>query len=88
MQAAPLSVRECAEAERSRSEARHTADLAIHEAQLRRYVSPPSHTAYPLEYAFHVLGDVRGTRVLDFGCGSGSNTVCLARRASAGCGHF
>jgi SAM-dependent methyltransferase len=35
-----------------------------------------------LEYAFHLLGDVRGKRVLDLGCGSGENTVPLLMRGA------
>lgn len=80
--AAGITVRERAEAERSRSEARNTAHLRIPDRELRRYISPSLHTCYPLEYAFHVLGDVRGKRVVDFGCGSGENTVLLARRGA------
>jgi 2-polyprenyl-3-methyl-5-hydroxy-6-metoxy-1,4-benzoquinol methylase len=30
------------------------------------------------EYRFHLLGDLRGKRVLDLGCGEGSNAVLLA----------
>src|SRR5207245_515478 len=38
--------------------------------------------AYPLEYAYALLGDVSGKRVLDFGCGSGENALLLARRGA------
>ena len=47
-----------------------------------RYANPPRDTPYPLEYAYHLLGDVRGKRVLDFGCGTGSNSALLARRGA------
>jgi SAM-dependent methyltransferase len=32
----------------------------------------------PLEYAFQLLGDIRGKTVVDLGCGDGLNTVILA----------
>jgi SAM-dependent methyltransferase len=37
----------------------------------RRYFSP--------EYRYRVLGDLRGKRVLDVGCGEGTNAVILAK---------
>jgi ubiquinone/menaquinone biosynthesis C-methylase UbiE len=43
-------------------------------------------TVYPLEYAFAAIGEVRGKRVLDFGCGSGENTLVLARRGARAIG--
>ena len=77
-----LGVRERAEIERSVSEARHTAELTIPDDQLRRYVAPPADTCYPLEYSCHLLGEIAGARVVDFGSGSGANTVILARRGA------
>lgn len=47
-----------------------------------RYFTPPSDTVHPLEYAFHLLGDVRGKTILEYGCGDGSNTVLLAHRGA------
>lgn len=75
---------ERAEIERSSVEAARTPDAELRavERELRRYVDPPADTAYPLEYAFHLLGDVRGRTVLDFGCGSGENSLVLARRGA------
>src|SRR5205807_7968801 len=35
-----------------------------------------------IEPAFRQLGDVRGLRVLDFGCGHGMGAVVLARRGA------
>jgi 2-polyprenyl-3-methyl-5-hydroxy-6-metoxy-1,4-benzoquinol methylase len=35
-------------------------------------------TVFPIEYAFHLLGDVRGKTVVDLGCGDGLNTIILA----------
>jgi SAM-dependent methyltransferase len=83
---APESMRawECAEIERSDIEASLSADrsLVANARTLARYGNPPAGTAYPLEYAYHTLGDVRGCTVLDFGCGSGENTVLLANRGA------
>src|SRR5437870_779664 len=78
------AVREHAEIERSAYEARHTPDerFLADEKDLSRYLNPPPHTVYPLEYAFFLLGDVRGRTVVDFGCGSGENTLPLARRGA------
>lgn len=76
--------RERAEIERSSVEAGLTSEARLlssaHTRQ--RYLCPPADTAYPLEFAFHLLGDVHGARVLDFGCGSGGNTVLLAARGA------
>ena len=68
------------EVERSRSEAINTKKLKPGVSQITRYLQPPADTCYPLEYAFHLLGDVRGKDVLDLGCGSGENTLLLAHR--------
>lgn len=43
-----------------------------------RYAHPPAETAYPWEYAFHLLGDVTGKTVLDLGCGDGQATTLVA----------
>jgi SAM-dependent methyltransferase len=47
-----------------------------------RYAAPPADTAYPLEYAYHLLGDVRGQEVLDFGCGTGGDSTLIAGRGA------
>lgn len=75
---------ESAEISRSRIEADLTRGgaLKLGAKTLARYASPPAATPYPLEYAYHLLGDVNGKRVLDFGCGSGSNSVLIARRGA------
>jgi SAM-dependent methyltransferase len=73
---------ERAEIERSSVEATLTPDesLRVSPATLARYEAPPADTAYPLEYAYHLLGDVAGQRIVDFGCGSGANSALLANR--------
>ena len=75
---------ERAEIARSSVEATMTPDrdLAVAPETLHRYQAPPADTAYPLEYAYHLLGDISGMRVVDFGCGSGANTVLLAGRGA------
>jgi len=72
--------------ERDREEVRRSAEEAgkiiLKPAQVERYLDPPSDTAYALEYAFHLLGDVRGKNVLDLGCGTGENLIPLMRRGA------
>ena len=79
-----LQTWETAEVSRSSFEALHTpaAQLVADEQNVARYLNPPLDTVYPLEYAYALLGDVRGRTVLDFGCGSGENTLLLARRGA------
>lgn len=72
------------EIERSASEAERTAggSLLEDESNLARYLNPPQDTCYPLEYSYYLLGDASGKAVLDFGCGSGQNSLLLARRGA------
>lgn len=49
---------------------------------LARYSAPPGNTPFQLEYSYHLLGDVRGKTVLDYGCGSGENALLLASRGA------
>jgi 2-polyprenyl-3-methyl-5-hydroxy-6-metoxy-1,4-benzoquinol methylase len=75
---------EQAEVVRSDIEAAATPDstLMIGPKKLRRYQAPPADTAYPLEYSYHLLGDVSGQHVLDIGCGSGMNSVLVAKHGA------
>jgi SAM-dependent methyltransferase len=75
-----IAEQEQSEIERSAAEARKTVVNPI--SDVERYLAPPADTIYPLEYAFHLLGDVAGKTVLDFGCGSGENLVPLVRRGA------
>jgi SAM-dependent methyltransferase len=73
-----------AEIQRSSIEARHTPieRLRTTDWNLRRYLNPPAGTPYPLEYAFHLIGNVSGRTVLDYGCGNGQNSLPLAIRGA------
>ena len=75
---------ESVEAERSASEAkrRETSDLRIRQHIIERYSNPPADTFHALEYAYHLLGEVRGKTILDYGCGAGENTVLAASRGA------
>jgi 2-polyprenyl-3-methyl-5-hydroxy-6-metoxy-1,4-benzoquinol methylase len=77
---------EAAEIKRSAFEASQTnadrAALLDTESNIARYLNPPADTPYPLEYAFHLLGDARGRLVVDFGCGTGENSLLLAKRGA------
>ncbi len=68
------------EVERSDSEAkrRENDELRLSESIIERYRRPPANTPFPLEYAYHLLGDVTGLDVLDYGCGAGENSALIA----------
>src|SRR5688500_10843099 len=76
---------ESVEVERSAGEAqkRETEDLLLAEKTIERYLNPPADTPYQLEYAYHLLGDVKGKTVLDYGCGAGENSVLIASHGAA-----
>jgi SAM-dependent methyltransferase len=71
-----------AEVERSAKEAAQITIGPPNRDQIERYLNPPTDTAFPLEYSFWLLGDVRGKTVLDLGCGAGENIVPLAERGA------
>jgi SAM-dependent methyltransferase len=74
--------RDRAEIERSAAEARKTLLEPFDRSNIERYLDPPADTAYALEYAYHLLGDVRGKTVLDLGCGTGENIIPLIERGA------
>lgn len=74
-----LAERERAEKVRSALAASRTnRDLLVPEATLTRYRAPSDTTVFPLEYAFYLLGDVKGKTIVEYGCGDGIHTVALA----------
>lgn len=77
-----LSERNQAEIERSATEARKFVLKSLERAQIDRYLNPAADTPYGLEYAFHLLGDVRGKTVLDLGCGKGEDIIPLLERGA------
>lgn len=78
-----ISSWERAEVKRSIADAkRDRGDLRADPQNIARYMQPPANTPFPLEYAFHLLGDVRNKSVLEYGCGDGRNTILLAHRGA------
>jgi SAM-dependent methyltransferase len=77
-----LFQRDQTEIERSAAEASKISLKPNSQAQIERYLNPEANTPFALEYAFHLLGDVRGKTVLDLGCGSGENVVPLLARGA------
>jgi SAM-dependent methyltransferase len=74
-----LSERDRVEVERSTAEA---CKAVLAPVDVDRYLDPPADTPFALEYAFFLLGNVRGKTVLDLGCGSGESLVPLATRGA------
>lgn len=68
------------EIERSRTEAQSITEeeLELTQENFQKYVCPPPNCREFLRYAFSLLGNPRGVQVLDYGCGSGENSVLLA----------
>ena len=79
MSSAELFERDQSEIRRSAEEAKK---LVLTKAEVDRYLSPQPNTPYSLEYAFHLLGDANGKKVLDLGCGTGANIIPLAKRGA------
>src|ERR1700722_16738966 len=67
-----LSDRDRAEVERSAAEADR---VGITPVEVERYFDPSADTSYGLECAFYLLGDIRGQKILDLGCGTGENLI-------------
>ncbi|MGH9434144.1 MAG: class I SAM-dependent methyltransferase, partial [Terriglobia bacterium] len=68
---------------RRESEQVYSHEVTVASAKnVRRYMNPPATTRLFLEYAFHLLGDIRGKTILDVGCGGGENSILLAHRGA------
>jgi 2-polyprenyl-3-methyl-5-hydroxy-6-metoxy-1,4-benzoquinol methylase len=57
---------------------RHTVE-PINRLTLARYSAARPRRRFKEEFRFRILGDLRGKRVLDVGCGDGRNAVLLAK---------
>jgi SAM-dependent methyltransferase len=79
----PPSAHDLDEIRRSAEEARNTVLAPPKRSEVERYLNPPGNSPYALEYAFHLLGDARGKKVLDLGCGHGENVALLVERGAA-----
>jgi SAM-dependent methyltransferase len=74
---------ERAEVARSRHEAKRRVRVKpTSPAVRRRYTNPPADAQFPLEYAYYLVGDIRGQIVLDYGCGDGRDACLLAARGA------
>jgi SAM-dependent methyltransferase len=83
--AADTGIGEWERAEIARSRAQAAQSGAVRRTSpgvLQRYANPPADTGFPLEFAYHLLGDVQGKTVLDFGCGDGRESSVLASRGA------
>jgi|SRR5215472_3189620 len=69
------TIRDEAEIARSAIEARK---IVLSPAEVWRYLNPSANTAFPLEYAFYLLGKIDDKHVLDLGCGTGEEIPALA----------
>jgi len=72
------STRWAAEREFFDAQARVAADFNLGKVAAR-YEGAMRHPLYPLEVAYQSLGDIRGKRLLDVGCGLGENSLLFAR---------
>jgi len=48
------------------------------ESEIQRYDRPRSDTVFPLEYPFHLVGNLIRRTIIDLGCGDGMISVILA----------
>jgi SAM-dependent methyltransferase len=74
-----LKQRDAEEVVRSREEAQET---VLTPCDVDRYLAPPADSPFALEYTFHLVGDVGGQTVLDFGCGNGESVVVLIHKGA------
>jgi ubiquinone/menaquinone biosynthesis C-methylase UbiE len=54
-------------------------NLVLPEELIEKYKNPSSKPIDWKEYAMYLLGDVKGKKVLEYGCGGGEDAICLAK---------
>ena len=74
-----LKQRDAEEVLRSREEAQET---ELTPCEVERYLAPPARSAFPLEYTFHLVGDIANKTVFDIGCGTGESVVVLVHKGA------
>lgn len=59
-----------------------TANLKVPEKLLDRFSKAGYNAVEWKEYAFYLLGNLKGKKILDYGCGMGVDSICLAKRGA------
>jgi ubiquinone/menaquinone biosynthesis C-methylase UbiE len=77
-----IRLRELAEKQRGDKRALRARndDLRVPARIFRRYQAPSPDTPFAIEFAYNQLGDVRGKKVLELGCGDGENSIQIVNR--------
>lgn len=57
-------------------------NLILPEELIKRYKNPSSRAVEWKEYAMYLLGDIKGKKILDYGCGGGEDSICLAKKGA------
>lgn len=55
-----------------------TDSLVLRAEEKSRYLSPPATTIFSKEYCYHLMGSLRGKKVLEIACGNGTDTCLMA----------
>ncbi len=61
--------------------------LVLNEADIRRYVHPPTNTIFSKEYCYHLMGPLQGKKILEIACGNGTDTSLMAHLGASVCAY-